>query len=304
METLRIHLFGKLQIERGAQALAGLTARKAQELLCYLALHRDRPHAREALADVLWGEAAAAQARKGLRQTLWLLHSALEGDADQPAAPALLIDPEWVQLNAAAQPWIDVAALERAFAAVRDIPGAELDPPAAQELRAAAQLYRADLLEGCYNDWCLFERERLQSMYLGMLDRLMDYAECCGEYDAGIGYGTTILRYDAAREHTHRRLMRLHYAAGNRTAALRQFERCAAALREELGAQPARQTLDLRDHILADDLQPAGLPLERAAGSGADAFSYLHALQQLLAAAQRRLPGRIDAGDHSPHRSP
>ncbi|GAB4191638.1 MAG: hypothetical protein OHK0022_05480 [Roseiflexaceae bacterium] len=308
MEPLLIRLFGKLSIQRHAQELSCFRARKVQELLCYLVLHRNRPHGREALSDVLWSDATAIQAKKGFRQSLWLLQSALEeSGCGDGSVPTLLVDAEWVQFNCEASHWIDVAEFERVFGLVRDLPGTALDQGVAQELRGAVQLYRADLLEGWYQDWCLFERERLQSIYLGMLDRLMDYSEQWGEYDAGLAYGVTILRYDAAREHTHRRLMRLHHWAGNRTAALRQFEQCAAALRDELGAEPSRRTLDLRDRILADDLSPlpsaVAEPLEQAVGAPEEVLGYLRSLQQLLAVAQSRLQSSIDAAEATLRRS-
>ena len=40
-----------------------------------------------------------------------------------------------------------------------------------------------------------------------------------------LAYGARILHCDRARERTHRRLMRLHFLAGDRTAALRQYPR-------------------------------------------------------------------------------
>ncbi|NIN69138.1 MAG: hypothetical protein GTO63_31510, partial [Anaerolineae bacterium] len=81
---------------------------------------------------------------------------------------------------------------------------------------------------------CLYERERLQNMYLAILDKLVSYSEVQGAYEAGLGYGSRILSYDGARERTHRRLMRLYYLAGDRTAALRQYDSCVEALRREL----------------------------------------------------------------------
>src|SRR5438128_1039451 len=57
-------------------------------------------------------------------------------------------------------------------------------------------LYRGDLLEGWYSDWCLYERERLQHMYLAMLDKLMEYSESHQEYETGQTYGMRALRYD------------------------------------------------------------------------------------------------------------
>jgi two-component SAPR family response regulator len=91
-------------------------------------------------------------------------------------------------------------------------------------------LYHGDLLEDWFQDWCLYERERLQNIYLAALDKLMDYCEASRDYDAGLAYGTRILRHDLARERTHRRLMRLYYLAGDRTSALRQYDRCVQIL--------------------------------------------------------------------------
>jgi DNA-binding SARP family transcriptional activator len=52
-----------------------------------------------------------------------------------------------------------------------------------------------------------------------------------------------------AHERIHRRLMRLYYLAGDRTAALRQYERCVTLLREELGVDPSERTVALYRQI-------------------------------------------------------
>jgi hypothetical protein len=91
-------------------------------------------------------------------------------------------------------------------------------------------------------------------MYLIMLDKLMGYCEAHRKYEAGLVCGVVSLRYDLARERTHWRMMRLHYLAGDRTAALRQFERCVAALDEELGVRPAKRTVALYEQIRSDQL--------------------------------------------------
>ena len=119
------------------------------------------------------------------------------------------------------------------------------------ELRQAVDLYNGNLLEGWYQDWCLFERERLQHIHHMMLQKLMDHCEARQDYEAGIEYGMRILRSDLARERTHRGLMRLHYMAGNRTEALRQYERCAAILHQELEVEPDQQTVALYKQIQA-----------------------------------------------------
>ena len=48
------------------------------------------------------------------------------------------------------------------------------------ELRAHASVYDGDLFDGCYQDWCLLERERLQNVYLVLLDKEMFDYICTG----------------------------------------------------------------------------------------------------------------------------
>jgi DNA-binding SARP family transcriptional activator len=302
MSALRVSLFGKLHVQSGAQVLTNLSARKVQELFCYLLLYRDRPHPRETLAGLLWGDSLTARSKKYLRQALWQLQAALECQCEPTDGRLLIVEPDWVQLNAEADLWLDVAVFEQAFGLARGIPGRELDVPSVQNLQRAAQLYQGDLLEGWYQDWCLYERERLQNMYLAMLDKLMGHCEAHRDYERGLAYGTRILRYDRARERTHRRIMRLHCLAGNRTAALRQYERCVAALDEELGVGPATRTVALCQRIRADRLDcptPATAEARTAPRAAAspltEVLGHLTQLRATLADAQRQVQQDIQA---------
>lgn len=252
MSALNIYLFGKFCVRREEQELEGLDARKVQELFCYLLLHRDHALSRETLASLLWPETTTTLSKKNLRQALWQLQSALGSQNESLSDRVLLVESEWIKLNPEAVFWLDVAALENAFLLVQKIPGQKLDNQKAQILHDAVQLYQGPLLEGWYQDWCIYERERLQSMYLTMLDKLMGYCEVRCDYETGLLYGMRIMCYDRARERTHRRLMRLHYLNGDRAAALRQYEQCSSALEEELGVKPSKGTVALYEQISAD----------------------------------------------------
>ena len=254
MPTLTIQLFGKFSVRRNERVLDGFDARKVQELFCYLLLQREHSLARETLASVLWPETTTAQSKKSLRQALWQLQSALGSQTASLNERVLHVEPEWVQLNARADLWLDVAVFEQTYNLIQKIPGQELDTSTAQHLQDVVQLYQGPLLEGWYQDWCLLERERLQNMYLSMLDKLMSYCEAHHDYETSILYGMRIMCYDRGRERTHQRLMRLNYLLGNRAEALRQYERCAVALEEELGVKPSKSTTTLYKQIQADQL--------------------------------------------------
>jgi DNA-binding SARP family transcriptional activator len=254
VSSIRISLFGKLRVQWGEQVTDGLGARKVEELFCYLLLHRHHCYSRDVLADLFWDGNPTALAKKYLRKALWQLQASLEVQPNAPANSILLVDPDWIQVNPNADLWVDVEAFEEVYGRVQGLQVPDLDRQHIRELRDAVELYRGELLEGWYQDWCLYERERFQYIYLAMLDKLMHHCEIHHEYETGIAYGLRSLHCDRAQERTYRQLMRLHYLAGNRTAALRLYTRCLAALQEELGVQPAEETEALCAQIRADHL--------------------------------------------------
>lgn len=302
MPGLSIRMFGRFCVQRNDKTVNGLDACKLQELFAYLLIHRNSPHPRETLAALLWGDSSTGQSKKYLRQALWQLHSALDSHGRKGRLRTLCVEPDNVRVNPLAEVWLDVAAFEQAFSLTREVAGEQLEPAQAHTLDAAVQLYRGDLLEGCYQDWCLCERERLQSSYLTMLNKLMSYCEAQHRYETGLSYGLRVLRYDRARESTHRQLMRLYYLAGDRTAALRQYRQCAAALKDELGVRPAQHTLRLYEQIRLDQpddptlrLIDAAPPREATTAPPPEILSRLRQLGELLADIQRMVRQDIKA---------
>ena len=280
--TVRIRLLGQVCIEQGGQPPTDLPA-KALDLLCSLLLCRDRTHTRDELSAMLWPDTSTTAARKYLRQALWQLQSALTADL-------LLLRRGWVGIDADADWWLDVDTFERAWEASREVLGTDMTSTQAHELEEAVALYRGSLMEGSYSDWCIYERDRLQLTYLAMLDKLMGYCDAHHRYPQGVAYGHRILRHDPAREITHQRLMRLHYRAGDRTTALRQYERCARALERELGLAPAAGTVALRDQIRAGrHLDAAARLIEGGGGLLVDLHDRLDQVQESLSALRQHV---------------
>lgn len=304
MPPLSVRMFGKFCVQRNEKTVNGLDACKLQELFGYLLIFRDSPHPRESLATLLWGDSSTAQSKKYLRQALWQLQSALVPQGRRGGRFSILsVEPDSVSLHPMAEVWLDVAVFEQAFSLVREVAGQHLEPALAQIVEDAVQLYRGDLLEGWYQDWCLCERERLQSHYLIMLNKLMSYCEAYHKFETGLAHGLRVLRYDRARESTHRRLMRLYYLAGDRTAALRQYEHCAAALNEELGVKPARRTVALYEQMRADQFESMALPAASSPTSWIESspvpevIDRLRQLQTLLTEIHRQVQKEIQAVD-------
>ena len=283
--------------------LDGCEPQKVQELFCYLLLHRDRPYAREKLASLLWGDhCTTTQSRAYLRKTLWQLLTALRALPGAVDQRLLRVEQEWIQLNSVAELWLDVAVFKEAYRAVRGVAGSDLDERAVRALEAAVQLYSGDLLGNWYHDWCLREREWLFQVHLMMLGKLVEFCELHGRYEAGLFYGERILQHDHAHEWAHRHLMRLRHRAGDRTGALRQYERCVAALKDEFDAVPAESTVRLYEQIRRDSLDAVVSPVAPAPPPGT--LAYLRKVQAELAAMQRHVRQAIATVERQPPQPP
>jgi DNA-binding SARP family transcriptional activator len=303
MDLLHITLFGRLHIYYGGRPVTSCSSAKAQELLCYLLLHRGQPHLRETLASLLWGDhCTTAQSKKYLRKALWQVQSMLHECEGLQVSHLIYADDKWVQLNAADCLWLDVAIFEQAYHYMKDMPGHAVESKDAHAMEAGAAVYSGQLLDGWYQGWCLYERERLQQIYLIMLDKLMNYCEREGSFEAGLLFGESSLRSDRARERTYQQLMRLHLALGDRTGALRQFARCETALREELDVGPSTRTRVLYERIRQDDVLPdqdvhafARDAPQPGAGSILGKIKHIVDLQHELVALQGQIQHEIEA---------
>lgn len=286
---LKACFFGKFTIMNDNCHWDARESGKAQELLGYLLFHHRKPQTREHLCCQLWPESTAAQAKKYLRQALWVVQSACKTHLALCQGELLQAHHELIQLNPDVRFSSDVASFEQACTHLRT--GITPDSDALASLQEAVELYRGNLLEGWQQDWCLYERERLQNLYFILLDKLIVYSETHGDYEAGLNYCTRVLQSDPARERAHQQAMRLHHLKGDRTAALRQFDYCLEALKKELGVRPARQTLTLRDQICADQMEGMTVmtPVLSTTGSPREVFTHLRHLRATLGELEQQL---------------
>ncbi len=294
MCKFNVRLFGKFSVQRNNCEIESFPSAKAKELFCYLLLHRDRSHSREVLASLLSGDCATSQSKKYFRQTLWQLQQTLQGHAPRHSDRLLQVDDESLRLDSQPSLWLDTAVFEQAFVPVQGVAGEQVKEQQVRGLHDAVSLYKGDLLEGHYQDWCLFHRERLQNAYTAMLDKLMGYCEVRRKFEEGMTYGELLLRQDPASERTYRRLIRLHYLAGDRPGALRQFQRCETSLQKELGVLPSRRTLELYNQVRTDKLETdSDAPGRLRESSGREIpnlfLSRLRAIRSLLLKAHHRL---------------
>lgn len=266
MASLEIRLLGSLQLQRGPEPLPGFPTQKARSLFAFLVVNRGRLYPRDVLAGTFWGEHSDESARKNLRTDISRIRQTLQ-QHDRHAPSYLVVRDQLIGFDGEADYWLDVAEFESCVRDPRDLAPGNATPAAISRLEHAVQLYRGDALDGFYDEWCVYVRERLRALYLRALEALMCHAAATGDLHAALGYALKLLSIDPLREHIHREVMRFYYDIGDRPAALTQFHGCAALLERELGIGPMRETLDLRDAILServDSSPPLPTPLQPA----------------------------------------
>jgi DNA-binding SARP family transcriptional activator len=172
MARLSLSLLGPFEVTLDGVPATAFDSNKVRALLTYLAVEAGRPHARDALAGLLWPDRSA---RTNLRNALANLRAARGNQEATP--PYLLVTRETIQFNQASDCQLDVAAF-RALV--------EADGPQAWE--EALTLYRGPFLEGlavgdsaAFDHWALRAREQFEWQVLDVLGHLVTQYEARGE---------------------------------------------------------------------------------------------------------------------------
>ncbi|WP_369035012.1 AfsR/SARP family transcriptional regulator [Streptomyces adonidis] len=196
-----------------------------QRLLAFLAL-QDMPRSRTYVAGILWPDVTASRANANLRSSLWRATRAGHPIIDVSAHDLAISNDVTVDLHEA------VAHAHRLLDNSRSCD----DILTMQTLAGLS----SDLLpEWPENDWMLIEQEQYHQLRLYALEAMTERLTEARRHGEAVAAGLTAVRTEPLRESAHRVLMKAHLAAGNRGAAVRQFEQCRRILREELGLEPS-----------------------------------------------------------------
>jgi DNA-binding SARP family transcriptional activator len=253
--TLNIRLLGGLSLVHAGEPVTAIHSPRLHSLLAYLLLHRDAPQLRQHLAFTFWPDSSEAQARNNLRQILHELRHAL------PEAERFLVaDTRTAGWRADAAFELDVSAFEAALA---EAAGCRGDPGERAALERAAEVYRGDLLPGCYDPWIDGDRDRLRRLHREALARLATLLEGARDYPGAIRHLHRLLQDEPTDEDSCRSLMRVLALSGDRAGALRLYRDHAVALRRELGVDPCPELRQAHEALLREEEPPSpppGLP--------------------------------------------
>src|SRR6266568_5701814 len=262
MGDLYLTLLGPPEVRHADQLLL-FSTRKELALLIYLAVE-GRLHARKTLSEQFWPEGDARHGRAALRITLLhLRHLLFEGEGVD-AVPHLLIQRDTLGLDLTSALELDLHILHEAWTSARASTHTSLTMPEEAhrsllaQLKRAISLPRGEFLEGfslrdapAFDDWVRFQSEYWHLRTSEVFDRLSQMQFEAGELEAAIETVNRWLVLAPLHEDAYRRLMRLHFAAGDRAAALNAFDTCRARLATGMQTEPTPETVALASRMRA-----------------------------------------------------
>lgn len=250
---LRVQALGNLRVWRGDQEVLPQEWKreKARQLFLLLLTYRQRLLEREQIVEMLWPSLEPEAAGRDFKVALSTLYRVLEPELEPRSPSAYVVrDGTLYGLRPGADLWLDAGEFERLVE--EGDRRLSYDQKAALDLyRQALALYKGDYLEEYpYAEWCSEERERLLTLYLRTAERLAQALVERERWEEAIEICQGILAHDDCWEEAYRLMMLAYVRLGNRTQAVRVFQRCLERLRAELDVAPSPATVELYHTLL------------------------------------------------------
>jgi len=307
MGRLILRLLGTPEVSHAEQPLTFQT-RKVLALLAYLAVEQG-VHSRDKITALLWPESDEERGKASLRRALAYVRESLDEPSHErarnvpPPSTHVLVEHHTLSFNLASDFEGDTQTLQTAFTLARRRSSGDPRTHLAH-LQMGASCYRGNFLDGLslpdapdFEDWLLLQRESWRRQANTVFDRLSQWQTEAGELENALETTTRWVEHDLLNEMAHTRLMQLHSALGDRSAALLAFERCRAVLERELSAEPSSETMMLAERIRSQT-SPVREPVMHEAPSPREAWEFpltgrADEHRALVTAFQTMLQGRM-----------
>ncbi len=235
-QSFRLELLGTFRLASSDGAEIKIKSKKNKALAAILALSPRCTATRDRLGDILWGSHGEEQARASVRQSLTSLRAEL--------------GPFWEELIQEVGMNLSLKLTNLSIDVLDVLDHDNQTSP--EMLRHLAGIAKGELLadvrlaEGEFEDWLAFERSRIHSSTIALLEKVTVLESGARQ----VASAKELVRLDPLRETSHRMLMRACMDCGDASLALKHYDEFRALLERELQVEPSPETRALRDSIL------------------------------------------------------
>jgi LuxR family transcriptional regulator, maltose regulon positive regulatory protein len=250
---LRVQTLGVFKLWHGIEEVPARAWRrkKARQLFQLLITYRGTLLHRDQISALLWPDLDVDGAIRDFKIAFSAMCNVLEPHRKRNAPSSFVLrDGSRYGLHLDADCWLDIVAFETAVSA-----GDRLllkSPDDAQSAyQEAFDLYQGDFLQTYpYEAWCSEERDRIQTRFLRSAERLAYLVADKGAWEQVIPLCNAILEIDDCWEAAYQLLIKAYEQLGNRTQAIRTYQRCKAALYAGLNVEPTAVTQQLYQSLV------------------------------------------------------
>ena len=242
---IKVLAFGEPAVFLDGQPVTRWRMARSMELFFFL-LDCGRPMRKERIITALWPQ-VDEQTNQTFHSTIYYLRKALNDSYITSRGGIYSLDLSSLQEN---QMQYDVASFKEYQAQARQFLADENDAEAKEALLAMVQFYQGDYVQPFYGDWCTFRRDELRRIYLETRNHLAHIAWRQEELDESAVHWQHMLAMDNCLEEAHYGLIKFYSRKGNRGLALRQYQRCAETLKQELATRPGPAIQNLYQRLI------------------------------------------------------
>lgn len=258
MTKLEVRLLGGFTACLDGKVISSFGTSKGQALLSYLMVESSRPHKREYLAGLLWGEQEQEKALHSLRQAVSALRRSIADD--DLSNPFLFCIGDEIQFNSGSNYGLDLEVFDRMYLDGVPTKDHRID---ITQLQNAEKIYSGSFLEQftlkeaeVFEEWASLTREAYSQKLITLVECLCDYHEKRGEFHLGREYAARLVRCFPWNENAHLQLIRLYALDGQYTAAENQYSFCKKYLEDQLSLPPTEELEKLYQDIRERSIKP------------------------------------------------
>ncbi len=230
---LTLNLLGRFRLFLGEKKISSSQWKSSKALLIlkYLASNRGAGFIpREVLIEMLWPDQDISKTGKRFNVAMSSLRKVLEPDISPRAPSAYILRKKGsYRLCRDKETKIDLEQfleeIQKAEKLETKSPETKSSAKAMARYLAAESWYQGPFLEeDPYEDWCIRERDRLNSKYIQVLTSILGFYEAKKELKHCVTYAKKILKTDPYDEEVVRKLMGFYASQGKRTEVKLTYE--------------------------------------------------------------------------------
>jgi len=254
--VVQVEVIGAGAVRRGDAAVTGLGlgGRRARVALAALAL-ADGPLPADRLAAMIWPDNPPPTWPVALRGVIRALRAALE-PVGAGGQRLIVTTPSGYRLAHDAS--VDLDLMEESLAESGAMAAAGRHETAIAIAEPLTGLDGDSLLPGEDGSWLASHRARADALALRALELVAGSAGALGDHHRAVAAGRAAVSASPLNERAHRTLFRALRGAGDRAGVVQAYEACRAVLAEQLGVDPAPETVDA--YLAAIGSTPAAGP--------------------------------------------